>query len=236
MKNIVLPIYSGEHEVTVCLQNPTKAPYTFDLPNTRLIELNNVGVTKSRNAVLNSCRSKYLIFGDDDVTFIEDGIRQVLNYFENHDECVMILARTIDEFGVLRKNYKNQITPLRLTNSARAATYEMIIRVDAIKDAGVKFDENFGAGVENYLGDEFIFIADALRVGLVGIHLPVIVAMHPKQSSGSLWGTEIDLAVRAKVFTRVFGMIAPVLRLLFLLKTKNKKPSMVQCIKFIFDK
>ena len=105
-----------------------------------------------------------------------------------------------------------------------------------IKNASIKFDENFGAGVENYLGDEYIFIADALRAGLKGVHLPVVVAMHPKESSGSRWGSDNDLNARAKIFTRVFGFKAPIMRLAFLLKTKNQKPSFVKSLRFIFDK
>ena len=111
----------------------------------------------------------------------------------------------------------------------------MLIRVDAIKNAGISFDENFGAGVENYLGDEYIFIADALRAGLKGVHLPVVVAQHPTESSGSKWGSERDLSARAKVFSRVFGPFAPIMRLGFLLKTDNKKPSLIKSLRFIFN-
>ena len=69
----------------------------------------------------------------------------------------------------------------------------MMVRVEAIRNAGIQFDENFGAGVDNFLGDEYIFIADALKRGLQGMYLPIRVAIHPKESSGSTWGTERDL-------------------------------------------
>ena len=148
----------------------------------------------------------------------------------------MVLAQAKDESGALRKSYATKITPLRLTNSARAATYELIIRVDAIRASGIRFDERFGAGAELYLGDEYIFIADALRAGLSGQHLPVVIATHPSDSSGSRWGSSQDLAARAAIFTRVFGWKAPIYRLAFLLKNKAKFPGILPTLRFIFKR
>ena len=234
INNLKPPQYSGEHEVLVSLQSLTKAPYSVDIPNSRLIQSCDSGVAKSRNVVLDNSLGKYLVFGDDDITFIESGLIQVIQFFEEHPECAIILAQAINDFGMPRKKYKKYISPLRLTNTARAATYEIVVRLGAIRNAGIRFDENFGAGVENYLGDEFIFIADALRAGLTGIHLPVVIAVHPEKSSGSVWGTDTDLSARAKVFTRVFGASAPRMRLAFLLKTKNSKLGLLPSLKFIF--
>jgi hypothetical protein len=79
-------------------------------------------------------------------------------------------------------------------------------------------------------------IADALRAGLAGVHLPVKLAIHPKDSSGSRWGTEADLFARAKVFTRVFGRRAAIFRAAFLIRTDNPWPGLVKALRFIFDK
>ncbi|MFM8383510.1 MAG: hypothetical protein ACKN96_00780, partial [Actinomycetota bacterium] len=81
---------------------------------------------------------------------------------------------------------------------------------------------------------EYIFIADALRAGLAGVHLPITIAVHPVESSGSKWGTTEDLQARSKVFTRVFGWKAPIYRAAFLFKTKNPWPGFMKAIRFIF--
>jgi hypothetical protein len=100
----------------------------------------------------------------------------------------------------------------------------------------MRFDENFGAGADNYLGDEYIFIADALKKGLRGEFLPIRVAIHPKESSGSLWGTPKDLNARAAVFGRVFGAWAPLFRALFLLKSRKERVGMFNSMKFIIGR
>ena len=234
IKNLKRPDISISHEVLVFVQNPKEASYVFDIPKAKLVELKSVGVAKSRNAALKHASGKYLIFGDDDITFKDSGIQKAIDYLESNPDCSIILAQTEDETGALRKRYENKVTPLKLTNSARAATYELIVRVEDIRKAGVNFDEEFGAGAKNYLGDEYIFIADCLRKGLKGSHFPQVVAIHPTESSGSRWGSDEDLAARAKVFTRVFGWFAPIARAGFLLRTKQKRPSIYKSMKFIF--
>lgn len=234
--DIKFPSKNDNREFIVVVQNPNNEQYKVESEKTKVLELKNKGVAKSRNAVLQNATGKYLIFGDDDITFDEAGLSKMLDYFAAHPDCAIIMAQAVDETGKLRKSYPSKQHRLTRFNSAKAATYEMMVRVDAIREKNITFDENFGAGVENYLGDEYIFISDALRSGLKGVFLPVVVAIHPKDSSGSKWGTREDLAARAKVFTRVFGVLAPLMRALFLLKSRKGSVGMVGALRFIIGR
>jgi GT2 family glycosyltransferase len=127
----------------------------------------------------------------------------------------LLLAQAVDESGKLRKRYPKGKQELNRFNSARAATYEMIIRVEAVRQLGVWFDEEFGAGALNYLGDEYIFIVDLLKAGGKAVFAPITIAMHPTESSGARWGSDRDRKARAIIFTRVFGKLAPWVRLAF---------------------
>ena len=233
VKNIQFPPWDENREFIVLVQNPEETSYVFDAPKTKLVELKSRGVAKSRNAALKYASGKYLIFGDDDIVFDESGIAKLVEYFENHPECAIIMAQTSDETGALRKSYPTKEAKLTKYNSAKAATYEMMVRLDAIRASGIIFDENFGAGAENFLGDEYIFIADALERGLKGMYLPIRVAIHPKDSSGSAWGTRKDLTARAAVFSRVFGPTAPLFRALFLLKSRKGRVGISNALRFI---
>jgi hypothetical protein len=112
----------------------------------------------------------------------------------------------------------------------------MIVRVESVRNKGVTFDENFGAGVENYLGDEYIFITDLLKKGGTATFLPLTIAIHPEESSGSRWGTESDLRARTQVFQRVFGVTAPLIRTAFYIKNLRKFGGLKNMFKFIFGK
>ena len=220
----------------VVIQNPESKPLPNFPSEITVLELKNRGVAKSRNAAIANATGKYLLFGDDDLEVHSSGIEQVITYLEAHPEISIILAQAVNELGVLRKPYPLNSHPLKLRNSAKAATYEMFIRLSDFERLNIKFDVNFGAGAENYLGDEYIFIADALRAGLKGTFLPIVVATHPADSSGNLKNSRADISARAKVFTRVFGVWAIPMRFAFLIKPPIKKFGTLNSIRFILGK
>jgi len=220
----------------VIVQNPHSSALPTFSPEVLVLELKNRGVTKSRNAAITNATGKYLLFGDDDLEFNQLGIQEVVSYLEANPQISIVLAQAVNEKGELRKAYPKNSHSLKLRNSAKAATYEMFIRLADFKRLDIKFDENFGAGAENYLGDEYILIADALRSGLKGTFLPIIVAMHPADSSGNLRNTRKDISARSQVFTRVFGIWAIPMRLAFLVKPPFKKFGILNSIRFIIGK
>ena len=237
VKNIVPSKVDLPHEIFISIQNPSNID--FALPTN--FEFNSVttsekGVTKSRNTVLRSTKTKYLLFADDDIAFIGKGIESAISYLEAHPNCDLVLAQVIDANGVLRKAYPTREEKLTRFNSAKAGTIEMIVRVDSIRSKRVNFDENFGAGAENYLGDEYIFITDLLKAGGSATFLPITIAIHSEDSSGSRWGTEPDLRARAMVFQRVFGFTAPLIRTAFVFKNFQKFAGTKNLYKFIFGK
>jgi glycosyltransferase involved in cell wall biosynthesis len=217
----------------VIVQGSTTVATTQPTKQYKRIELPNRGVAKSRNAAISNAETKYLLFGDDDIIFNEDSINSAISYLESHPEISMLLLQAVDENSALRKRYPTKAHSLKLTNSAKAATYEMIIRVADFKSKSIYFDENFGAGAKNYLGDEYILIADALRAGLKGQFLPIIIATHPVESSGNVRNTKSDALARSKIFSRVFGIWAPLMRLLFLLKPPAKRFGFLLTLRFI---
>ena len=217
-----LPAPRADVEVLVVVQGAPAEPSAEGRPDVRYLFLDTWGVSKSRNAVLDHARGEFVIFGDDDITFDEAGIRRVLEELERDDRLGLVLAAATDERGRLRKRYPRRSTRLHRWNAGKAATYEMVLRRAAFARVGVRFDEEFGAGAEKYLGDEYILIADALRHDLQCRFFPQVVATHPATSSGSGFGTARDTAARAAVFDRVFGRIAPVARLAFVLRSPRR--------------
>jgi len=239
VQNIRPPEVRADWETVIVVQNPQQknwSPREFPQLGSRndlkVQELQSVGVAKSRTRAIWLAGSEYLVFADDDIEFSETGLEDAIHYLDNHPMLSLLLAQAQDPSGTLRKRYPKTATKLGLFNSARAATYEMIIRVDAIRQFGVVFDENFGAGSENYLGDEYIFIADLLRAGGKAEFVPITIATHPEISSGSGWGTDRDRMARAKVFSRVFGALAPIVRLAFGLKRMRELGGFANLIRF----
>ena len=245
LKNISIPEVNLPHEVFISIQNPMNIQYSLPINfEFRSAISNEKGVAKSRNVVLNSTQTKYLLFADDEILFLSDGIKSAISYLESNPACDLVIAQAVDTQGVLRKSYPKTEVKLSKFNSAKAATYEMIVRVESVRKKGVAFDENFGAGAQNYLGDEYIFITDLLKnitttkpvTDSRATFLPLTIAIHPEESSGSRWGTESDLRARAQVFQRVFGGIAPLIRAGFYIKNYQKFGGLRNLFKFVIGK
>lgn len=228
VQNLNLPEKNPLFDVLVSVQKDTD----YKKPNVETIELESVGVTKSRNAVIDKVTTEYLAFADDDIEVIPNGLRQVIEYLDYHPEVSMVLAR-VNDGDKPRKNYPEELTTLTRFNSAKAATPEMVIRVKDIKNAGIYFDEDFGAGMENFLGDEYIFVSDALSKGLKAVALPIPIATHDQLSSGTDWQSDRSINARAKVFTRVFGRIAIFAKLGFVYKNLRNFRSLKNVMRFL---
>ena len=230
---------TGLYDLLLVVQNEKNIAWQDKLPkalrNSAVTdELKSLGVAKSRNRVIELANTDYLVFADDDIEFNDSGLKEVIDYLDANQGVALVLAQATDHSGKLRKPYPSKEEKLTKLNSARAATYEMVIRVSAIKDLGIRFDESFGAGVENYLGDEYIFVADLLSAGGKAVFLPIPIATHPEVSSGSGWGTDRDRIARAKVFTRVFGAFAPVVRLAFGVRRLALIGGVANLLRFVF--
>lgn len=240
-RNIALPKERQDREILVIVQNAGGGALgdvvgelgASGRGDIRVIELNSYGVAKSRNVALREAAGEYLIFADDDIVFSDSGLDEVCAHLDANPGCDFVLGQATDPAGVLRKIYPTSPQRLGLFNSAKAATYEMVVRVDASRDKNVWFDEDFGAGAVNYLGDEYIFIVDLVRAGSLAMFLPITLATHPVESSGSRWGTDADLKARAVIFSRVFGWSAPLVRLAFGFRHWGRKGDIRRWLKFV---
>ena len=243
IQNITPPVERPDWETVIVVQNPGEKSWQLaDFPKLKgredlsAEELQSIGVAKSRTRAIWLAKGEYLVFADDDIVFNEDALEAAISYLDSNPKLSLLLTQASDPSGNLRKQYPKSETKLGLLNSARAATYEMIIRVDAVRQFGVVFDENFGAGSENYLGDEYIFIADLLRAGGKGEFVPITIATHPEVSSGSGWGTDRDRIARARVFTRVFGWRGPIVRLAFGVRRLRELGGLRNLLRFVLTR
>jgi hypothetical protein len=63
-----------------------------------------------------------------------------------------------------------------------------------------------------------------------------VIAIHPETSSGSGFGTPRDARARAAVFTRVFGALAPLARLAFVVRSPRRFGSLGLTARFVADR
>lgn len=228
-----VPPPGTDAEIVLAVQGPMEA--VGALPGgVRVVPVKGVGVAKSRNAAIDSARTRFLLFTDDDVRVDTAGVLAAIQRLKGTGAAIA-LGVGVDPSGHARKARPKNVERLTLFNSGRAATYEMLIDVDQVRAAQVRFDERFGAGATNYLGDEYIFIADLLRSGRRGLLVPEVFGSHPVESSGSRWGTLEDAHARALVLNRVFGFWAFPVRVAFAVRRRAMFGGLRGALRFAFD-
>jgi glycosyl transferase family 2 len=233
MRHISLAGIAPDLEVLVCVQGGSPS-YEGELSRARFVLVPGTGVAKSRNASIDHARGRYLLFCDDDVTVNLPGVVEGIHHLQRTGHA-LALGQGTDPTGLMRKKYPRFVTPLTAFNSAKAATYEMLIDLDQVRSKGIRFDMRFGAGTDLHLGDEYIFIVDLLRAGLGCDAVPLVFGMHPVVSSGSQWGSPRDSHARAVALNRVFGRWALVARMAFGLKNRSKFSDWRALMTFIAD-
>lgn len=231
LSRVELPPARADTEILMLVQGTGGvAPKRRDV---RVIRLKSTGVAVSRNAAIREASGAVLVFGEEDVTWLPAGLAEVLATFEDNPRLAVLLGRANDETGALRKRYPAIRESANMWNSARVGTIELAVRPELIRQANVTFDENFGAGTPNFLGDEYIFVADANRAKLKCDYFPITFSQHPQDSSGTRFGTDADARARSRVFERVFGWFAPVVRAALWLRNPGRFGSLVRGVRFV---
>ena len=231
LSRVELPPARPDTEILMLVQGTGGvAPKRRDV---RVIRLKSTGVTASRNAAIREATAEVLVFGEEDVTWLPAGLAEVLATFEDNPRLAVLLGRANDETGALRKRYPAIRESANMWNSARVGTIELAVRPEMLRQANVTFDEDFGAGTPNFLGDEYIFVADANRAKLKCDYFPITFSQHPKDSSGTRFGTDADARARSRVFERVFGWFAPAIRAALWLRNPGRFGSFARGVRFV---
>lgn len=199
----------------ILLQGPDTAPSRSDLDahitklsartDISVLILPSMGVAKSRNAALQSAKGDIILFADDDTILQPQSCARIYQYFQDNSGASFMCGFLCDQDGhIISRKPVTEIYPAKWYNCGRVGTPVMAVKRQDIITAGMRFDEDFGSGTDNLLGEEFIFLVDCLRNNLHGFHIPVGVAYHhPDHSSGDNF-SPTALSARKKVFRRAF--------------------------------
>lgn len=194
--------------------------------------LNSHGVTISRNAAIDSAQGDIILFADDDLTLETGAYPRLRALFEGAPALDFICGRMRDAQDKPFKAYPTDMTSASRLNTAKLGTPELAVRAKSVRAAGVTFDTRFGAGSTMWLGDEYIFICDALRAGLRGRHVDIVLATHPEPSSGQYNSTE-SFAIREAVLRRALGPLSWPLRCAFAWRHRKRFPNWQSLLRFL---
>ncbi len=145
--------------------------------------VNDIGLSKSRNLALNLADADICLITDDDVVFVDDLKGRITDFYNKHDD-VDIATFQINNFD--RKTYMSEIEKIGYLKSMKVSSIEISFKVESIKNNEIVFNELFGAGSKYIMGEENIFLFEALKKGLNIFSVPTVIGTL-SNSSTSTW-------------------------------------------------
>ena len=181
-----------------------------------------LGLSKSRNVAIDACNSEYIIFSDDDNTYVKN-MKEILDY-EIHrlkqPDCLSFIIT--NENGVYFKKYSKSETPHTLRTILRLSSIENVFRMKLIKDNNIRFDEDFGLGSKYPSCEQCIFGSELIKLDANCFYIPREFAIHPLENSGNLFFEPLNALTRRKMLVKIFGKFGYILSLMFyIIKIKD---------------
>lgn len=173
-------------------------------------QISSRGLSKNRNNCLKHMTQPINLIADDDVEYIPDFERTILEAYEKHADADVITFRV--EHGERTRVYKRTHFTHTRWSVLKAYSIGVTFHKEAIERSGVRFDERFGLGSQYVSGEENIFLKDCIDAGLRVIHVDEPIVRHTHLSSGWKWNreqAEAKIAITYRMYGAIYAFIAP---------------------------
>ena len=220
-------VFSDFEEFNLIIINQTSQDkqLTSNFENVKVVNSYNTGLSKSRNLAIELATNPLLIFTDDDVVFqpgFESHILKAFNSDNNHDGFRFEFLNGKGNFAKkYPRHFEEKLSQFEILNTS---SVELVFKRESIQHVNLKFDENFGLGTDFAMGEEAIFVADAVKKGLKIGFVPEVLVAHSHLSTSQRTTVLMQYFVHSAVFYRIYGkmyLFWIVLKLFFDLKHRK---------------
>ena len=158
------------------------------------------GLSRSRNLAIELSESSICLLADDDMVYSVNYEEIVSKGFKKYPEAD-IIAFYVDSDDERQQKEKLKEGKLSMLTTMKIASWNITFRRQSIIDSDIKFDEKYGTGTKNYMGEENIFLFDYIPIKIATLQL----------DSLSTWFTGYDkkfFYVKGMVFYRMSKFLA----------------------------
>ena len=180
------------------------------------------GVGRSRNNAILRADSDICLFSDEDIVY-EDGYgERIAEEFARQPKADMILFHV--EVEEARRTYLiTQRKRVHWYNCGRYGAVSFAVRTDKLLESGVMFSLLFGGGARYSNGEDSLFLKEFMDKGYKVYTAPVTIGREAGGDSTWFCGyNEKFFYDRGVLYHFLYGMLAPVMALRFLLAHKSK--------------
>lgn len=141
----------------------------------KMITTTTVGVGINRNIALSNATGDYIVFADDDVSYIDKYEELILKAFKEVPDAD-ILIFNVEITGGRTSKLNNKIKKVNITNFFPYGTVRIVAKRKAILRSNLWFSHLFGGGALYGSGEDSLFLREAIKKGLKIYTYPEILA------------------------------------------------------------
>ena len=199
--------------------------------NSKIISVNDRGLSKSRNLALKNSTDEILLFSDDDMSYVDDLESKIISAYEKYDDAdaIAFIVKNIN------RKIKYKVSKINFFQSLKISSVQLTVKYN-----NILFDENFGSGSKYFMGEENIFLSDCLRKKMKIYFVPIEIGeLHFLNNSKWFKGYNYEYFLsKGAVFYRISNLIYPLLILLFAFRKKSlyiNNVTTLNAIKYMFN-
>jgi GT2 family glycosyltransferase len=203
-------IHNDKSEFQILIINQTQDGKVLesDLPNIRIINCFEKGLSRSRNLAIENALSSIVLISDDDVVFGKDFHKTILNAFNKKPDACLITFKAKNFNGLPYRNYPENNLDHNLKTIKGVISWEIALNLNNLKSLNVKFDERFGLGSEFETAEEYLFSREVISKKGPSYFYDAFIVAHPNYNSGMDLGSDKIVYARSALNYKLYGFKA----------------------------
>jgi glycosyltransferase involved in cell wall biosynthesis len=182
---------------------------------------NELGLSKSRNRLLENATGDICLICDDDIEIVNNCISTITKAYDIYPDADIITFQIVTPENYLYKKYKKKPFRHNIYSILNVSSIEITFKLNSIINSNIKFDERFGLGSIYSGGEENIFLKDAIDSGLKIYYYPYPITIHKFHSSNKNFNNNY-FYTKGAILKRLYGTKGIVISFLFLLRQIQK--------------
>ncbi len=180
------------------------------------------GVGLSRNHSFLRADREISLFADEDIAYVDDYEKLVLEAFETYPQADMLLFNVQAAPG--RETYHiSKFGRVRGYNCGRYPTYSFAVRTKEVHKRNITFSLLFGGGAKYSNGEDSLFIQECIKKGMKVYKVPVSIGQEIERPSTWFQGyNEKFFFDRGVLYWHLYGKLRHAMALRFLLAHKGE--------------
>jgi len=231
LKNIITNdeniIYTISHQVMEELNTETMKYIQTLCSSNNIIysKIHSQGVAINRNnALKHRVKGSICLLSDDDVIYFKGSFKQIIQKFKEDNNLEFLTFKIKTFSGKDYKNYKAHEFKHTLKSLSIIGIIDVAFKEEMIEKYSLRFDERFGPGGEYSIGEDFIFMTDAIKKKANILYKPIDIVQHEDIGTGMVLRDDIIFG-RGAMFARVFGKLSFIINIYFAIKNRKKYKS-----------